>query len=256
MPGWVISVAGTVALSTFLAHGYLRVRYRGAGPLFGPRSRFWAIAIIVAVDVVAAGVGIAAAVSSHLPHAGYLGLAVPGGMWWQKPAGQWDEARGRSPAWLTFPFRRLGAAMGEDLEAWCAVREHAVHGAPLLVADAAQYYHNQLRSRGMHHRADMVLGDWLRSIRDKIAIVRLIDLDTTPARVLAELGKSPATRGLTRYTAAELAVLARRLESEAEHELRLFLAYAYRHGHHNLLIYPSRARPPLRRPPRRLPSIP
>jgi hypothetical protein len=51
--------------------------------------------------------------------------------------------------------------------------------------------------------------------------------------------------------------LARRLESDALNELNLFLAYAYRLGYHNMLIYPWRSganRPEPQPPPQAQPA--
>jgi hypothetical protein len=95
------------------------------------------------------------------------------------------------------------------------------------------------------------LDRWLESIEHKTSIVRLISLDTTPARLHAALQWHPSTRDSGRYTADDLPYLADRLESEAQNELYLFLAQVYRLGFHKLLIYPLRPPAPVsaRRPP-------
>jgi hypothetical protein len=82
----------------------------------------------------------------------------------------------------------------------------------------------------------------------KINILRLINLDTTPARLHDALQKHPSTQSLRRYADDDLARLARRLESDAISELNLFLASVYRLGYHKLLIYPFP--PSVRRSPR------
>jgi hypothetical protein len=74
----------------------------------------------------------------------------------------------------------------------------------------------------------------------KIGIVRLINLETTPARLRDSLQKHPSTQTLRRYADNDLPRLSRRLESDATNELDLFLAKVYRLGHHKLLIYPFR----------------
>ena len=74
----------------------------------------------------------------------------------------------------------------------------------------------------------------------KISIVRLISLDTTPARLQASLHMHPATQNPRKYSVDDLPRLASRLEVEAQNELHLFLAYVYRLGYHKLLIYPFR----------------
>ena len=70
--------------------------------------------------------------------------------------------------------------------------------------------------------------------------MRLISLDTTPARLQASLAMHPSTRHVRKYADGDLPRLSRRLEAEALNELHLFLAYVYRLGHHRLLIYPFR----------------
>ena len=58
----------------------------------------------------------------------------------------------------------------------------------------------------------------------KIGIVRLINLETTPARLHDSLQKHPSTQTLRRHAANDLPRLSRRLESDATNELDLFLA--------------------------------
>ena len=70
--------------------------------------------------------------------------------------------------------------------------------------------------------------------------MRLISLDTTPARLRDSLQTHPSTQHIRKYADDDLPRLARRLETEALNELHLFLAYVYRLGHHRLLIYPFR----------------
>ena len=82
------------------------------------------------------------------------------------------------------------------------------------------------------------LRDWRDSIVHKISIVRLINLDTTPARLHDSLQSHPSTRNLRRYANDDPPRLGRRLDSDATNELDLFLASVYRLGYHKLLIYP------------------
>ena len=94
----------------------------------------------------------------------------------------------------------------------------------------------------------VVVGHVGTSIVHKISIVRLVNLDTTPARLHEWLQKHPSTQNLRRYDDDDLPRLARRLESEATNELDLFLASVYRLGYHKLLISPFR--PSVHRSPR------
>ena len=81
--------------------------------------------------------------------------------------------------------------------------------------DAAKYYYDQVKGRIKDRRALEELCDWRDSIVHKISIVRLINLDTTPARLHDSLQKHPSTQNLRRYADDNLPRLARRLESDA-----------------------------------------
>jgi hypothetical protein len=252
MPSWVVGVVATFALSLILAYGFLRLRCRGVGPPFGPRARPWALLIVVATAIVSTGVGLLlVAASRHMP-AAYVGVVVPGGLWFSKLPPQRDrDLMHRTLAGvLTLPFSRLYDRMGDDMEHWCETRLRAAAAKPQWIADAVTYYHSQVQGGLRDRQARADLDRWRESITHKISIVRLISLDTTPARLRAALRTHPATQHVRRYGDEDLPRLARRLETEALNELHLFLAYIYRLGHHGLLIYPFRPsvhRDPVRR---------
>jgi hypothetical protein len=138
------------------------------------------------------------------------------------------------------------------MEAWCEVRERAAAASPQWIADAAQYYYNQVtghpneedtpgRLRDEKARAD--LDRWRDSIKNKIAIVQLVDQGAKPDRLRAALHTHLSAQDIRRYSDDDPARLARRLEAEALNELHLFLAYIYRLGYRKLLIYPFRPAP-------------
>ncbi len=242
MPGWIVGVVGTFALSLLLAYWFLRMRCRGVGPPFGPRARPWALLIVVATAIVSTGVGLLlVAASSHNP-AAYLGIVVPGGLWFSKlpPQRDRDFLHPTLASVLTLPFSRLYDRMGDDMEAWCETRLQAASAKPQWIADAVTYYCNQVLGGLKDRQARADLDRWRESITHKIGIVRLISLDTTPARLQASLGLHASTQHIRKYADDDLPRLARRLESEALNELHLFLAYVYRLGHHGLLVYPFR----------------
>jgi hypothetical protein len=248
MPSWLAGVAGTFVLSTLSAYAFLRLRCRRAGQAFGPRAKWWSMTIIVLTAIVSTGLGVTAvAVSGHI-RAAYVGLVLPSGLW----IGQVSIQRRRpSPALslkplaalIALPFRRLYDRMGDDMQDWCDARLDAASRTPQRVAEAAQYYWNQVGNRLRPGRERDQLGRWRESIEHKISIVRLISLDTTPARLNAALQWHPSTRDSAKYAADDLPRLADRLENEAQNELYLFLAQVYRLGFRKLLIYPFR--PPL-----------
>jgi hypothetical protein len=254
MPSWVIGVAGTFVLSLIVAYGFLRLRCRGIGPPFGPRARYWAFFIVVATAVMSSAVGLLLVVASkHVP--AYVGIIVPSGLWLGKLPPQRDrDMLPRSlSGLLTLPFSRLYDRMGDDMEHWCATRLRAVSPNPQWIADAAQYYSNQAEGLRGESPARGNLDRWRDSIKHKISIVRLINLDAGPQRLRASLQMHSSTAHIRKYNDDDLARLADRLETEALNELRLFLAYIYRLGYHTMLIYPfrpsiQRVQAPQRRP--------
>jgi hypothetical protein len=254
MPSWVIGVAGTFVLSLIVAYGFLRLRCRGIGPPFGPRARYWAFFIVVSTAVMSSLVGLLFVVASkHVP--AYVGIVVPSGLWLSKLPPQRDRdmlPRHLPAALLTFPFSRLYERMGEDMGAWCDTRLRAAAPRPQWISDAAQYYSNQAEGLPGGSRARADLDRWRDSIKHKISIVRLINLDAGPERLRAALDLHPSTQHVRKYNDDDLLRLADRLETEALNELHLFLSYIYRLGYHTMLIYPFR--PAIQRveaPPRR-----
>jgi len=246
MPDFVVGVVGTFVLSLGLAYGLLRLRCRRIGPPFGPRARPWAFLIVVGTAILSTGVGLLIVAASNHIHAAYFGIIVPGGLWFSKMPPEHLVSRTVAD-WLALPFRRLYDRMGDDMQDWCDTRLRAAEVKPQWIADAATYYYDQVRGRLKDGRARTRLDDWQESVTHKIEIVRLIELDTTPARLREALRKHPF---MPKYDDDDLPQLASRLESDALNELHLFLAYIYRLGHHKLLIYPFRPaayRAPVRR---------
>ena len=251
MPSWVVGVVGTFALSLILAYGFLRLRCRGVGNPFGRRARYWAVLIMVATAIASTGVGLLLVAASRHDPAAYVGIIVPSGLWFSKlpPQRDRDLLHRTLASLLTLPFSRLYDRMGDDMEGWCDTRLRATEPNPQWIADAVKYYYDQVRGGLKDGRARADLERWRESIMHKIGIVRLISLDTTPARLAASLAMHPSTQHIRKYADDDLPRLARKLETEALNELHLFLAYVYRLGHHKLLIYPFR--PSVHRAPAR-----
>ena len=245
MLGWVVGGIGTFAVSLVFACMFLQMRCRGVGPPFGRHARPWAVFIVLATALVSAGVGLLILAASHQAPAALAGVVVPGGLWLTSVSPPRDRLQA---GWLTRPLNNLYDAMGVDMQAWCDIRHRAATEEPQWISDAAKYYYDQVKGRVKDRRALEELCDWRDSIVHKISIVRLINLDTTPARLREWLQKHPSTQNLRRFADHDLPRLARRLESDATNELDLFLASVYRLGYHKLLIYPFR--PSVHRSPR------
>src|SRR5215472_1308490 len=245
MLGWVVGGIVTFVVSLVISGVFLQMRCRGVGPPFGRHARPWALLIVLATALVSTGFGLLILAASHETSAALAGIVVPRGLWLTSVSPPRDRLRA---GWLTRPLSNLYDGMGEDMQAWCDTRHRAAAEAPQWIAGAAQYYYDQVKSRIKDRRALAELCDWRDSIVHKIGIVRLINLDTTPARLHDSLQRHPSTQNLRRYADDELPRLARRLESDAINELDLFLAAVYRLGYHKLLIYPFR--PSVHRSPR------
>ena len=159
---------------------------------------------------------------------------------------------------LTLPFSRLYDRMGDDMQEWCDTRIEAarprpqwiwVRGAVLLEPDGPRPGSAPAGHPG--HLAEVH--------RAQDGLVRLIDLDASPAKLRDAFQQHPSTQHIRKFSDDDLIRPARRLESDALNELNLFLAYAYRLGYHKMLVYPFRPepqRPGAPPPPRAEPAEP
>ena len=243
MPSWVEGAAGTFAISALSAWVFVVLSCRGIGRPFGPRARWWALTVVLITAIVATGLGVAAvAVSDHL-HAVYIGVVVPIVLWLGRSANPGRSQRGFAflrilAVQVAFPLRRLDGSMGDDMQYWCDVRSAAVVKSPELIYDAAQHYYLQVTNRIKDRQRHRELDDQLDSIRHKVAIARRAKPGGNPASEWRdELGDHQSTRGSRKYSAADPALLARRMESDAQNELHLMLAGIYRLGYTKLVTY-------------------
>jgi hypothetical protein len=243
MPSWVAGAAGTFVISAVSAYVFLLLRCRGIGYPFGPRARWWAMAVVLTTAVAATGLGVAAvAVSDHL-RAVYIGVLVPSGLWLGSRSASQRSRQGTTLLTtlvtnVTVPLRWLDDCMGDDMQHWCDVRSAAAGISPELIYDAAEHYYiqmaNQVRDRQKHDDLDIRLG----SIKHKVAIARRARLGTTGIAVMRDrLQDHPSTRQNRKYVADDPILLARRLESDAENELQLLLACMYQLGYRKLVTY-------------------
>jgi hypothetical protein len=258
--GLVVSGVATFGLSLIVARKVLRMRCRGIGPPFRRHARYWAWFIVACTAVVSTAVGLLIVAASAGPAAlALIGVIVSAGLWFAKvpPQRDLDMLPRRPSDVLTLPFSRLYDQIGEDLQAWCDYRCEAAkpkpprEAKPEWIAEAAQYYW-QIMDRVSDPQARADMNRWRDSIAHKINLVRLIDLDAGQDRLRASLELHSSTAARRKYRDDDQDRLARRLETEALHELHLLLAYAYRHGYHNMLVYPFRpgAHRPQPQPPK------
>jgi hypothetical protein len=179
--------------------------------------------------IVSTGLGLVLAAVTHRIEAAYISIVLPGSMLFIRYPPRSLRPRGLG-ALLTFPFSRLFDQMGEDMQNWCDATLREVSAEPQWIADAVNYYYDQVAGRLKDRRERADVDDWRESITYKIGIVRLISLDTTPGRLREALQTNLSTRA-TRYSGDNLLRLARRLESDALNELNMFLALIYRRGY-------------------------
>jgi hypothetical protein len=254
MSAWVTGLAITTVLSVVTAYVFLRLRCRGTGYPFGPLARWWSYSIIAGTAIISAGLGLAAGAASGHIHVAYIGMALPTGLLLGRAPDDSGTRGGQAPGWLSnilkFPLRRLNDCMGDDMHYWCEERHRAVADSPKWVAEAAQYYCNQVAGRIKDARAELYLGRLRESIQHKIKVMRAIELGDSPARLLNALESHASTANQHQFTVDDLDLLSRRLRTEAEHELDMLLAFIYQCGFRKLLIYPYRP-PKLARAARR-----
>jgi hypothetical protein len=196
----------------------------------------------VATAIVSTGVGLVIVTASHHGHDALAGIIVPCGLWLGKipPERDRDLFPRSLSSLLTLPLSYMYERMGDDMEDWCDIRVSAASHQPRWISDAVTYYHNQVSSRLRHAQALADLDGWRSSITHKIEIVRMINQESTQARLWEKLQMHHSTQHMRGFNEEDLPRLARRLEAEALNELHLYLARVYRLGHHKMLIYPFR----------------
>ncbi|HTU71991.1 MAG TPA: hypothetical protein VMG38_00595 [Trebonia sp.] len=191
---------------------------------------------------VSAGMGLLLVVASHHAQAAFAGVVVPGRLWFSPFPPQRDRlsaGRNLPASVLALLFSRLYERMGDDMQAWTDVRLRAASPEPKWIAGAVTYYAHQVRGRIKDEAAQTELERRERSIICSIEIVRLINLDTTRARLEERLQAHPSLR-VRSYPDQDLQALAQRLRSDALGELHQFLDRIYQLGQHKQLIYPMR----------------
>jgi hypothetical protein len=254
MSAWFTGLAATTVLSVITAYIFLRFRCHGTGHPFGPQARWWSYSIIAITAIVSGGLGLALGAASGQVHAAYVCVVLPIGLLLARAPADSGTRTGQAPGGLTqlltFPLRRLNDCMGEDMQYWCDERHRAVEGTPKWVADAAQYYCNQVAARIKDNRTELYLGQLRESIQHKIKVMQRIELGDSLARLDIALQSHTSTAGQHQYTVGDLPLLSRRLWTEAKHEFDMLLALVYQLRFYKLLIYPFRP-PNLGRPARR-----
>ena len=121
MPSGILGLDLTFALTCASATFFLFLRCHGQGRPFGPRSRWWALAVIGVTGVVStAATFIAVIVVNQLPSAFFgLGVVAPSGLWLSEIRSRGGDGR-RSPLrdvstlWLTRLLSRFATTRSEE----------------------------------------------------------------------------------------------------------------------------------------------
>jgi hypothetical protein len=212
------------------------------GPPFAHHARNWAWFIVVTTAIASTVVGLLIGAASGNVLVTWAGLLAPAALGLAQVPPQRDRDM-RLPTMLsvlTLPFGRLYDRMGDDLQDWCDIRLSATSADPQWIADAVNYYYDQV---GREVTSSLALADldrWRASISHKIRIVGLIRKSAPEEQLRAALQIHPDTENTRKYNTDDRTRLAARLRTEANGELNLFLAYIYPIGHGKLLIYPFR----------------
>jgi hypothetical protein len=242
MLGWLACAVGTFVLSLIFAGRVLRLRGRMIGPPFARHARKWAGLIVVGTAITSTTAGLLIGVASGHVVVTWAGVLVPAVLGLAQIPPQRDRDM-RLPTVLSvlkLPFSRLYECMGDDLQDWCDIRLSATSADPQWIADAVNYYYDQV---GREVTSSVALADldrWRISISHKIRVVGLIRKSASEEQLCAALQMHPDTENSRKYNTDDRTRLAARLRTEASSELNLFLAYIYPVGHSKLLIYPFR----------------
>lgn len=245
MPSGILGLDLTFALTCASATFFLFLRCHGQGRPFGPRSRWWALAVIGVTGVVStAATFIAVIVVNQLPSAFFgLGVAAPSGLWLSEIRSRGGDGR-RSPLrdvstlWLTRLLARLHEGMAEDRLAWCEERVDQGWGADEL-GMAARFYQEYLRERlSPEERRRGRIYAQVHAIEARLHVGELIENGVERTKVVAALQESRATKDprYSRYQ-SDMSRLADILRHDAERDLVRLLGAAYTAGYYKMPVY-------------------
>ncbi len=248
----LLSLSVTVALACASATLFLLLRCEGKGRAFGPRSRWWATAVIGLTGVLSTALAFVTFTVAHRLPAAFvsLGVLAPSTLW----LGQIREGaterrsvyRDTLTLWLTRLLARMNEAMTEDREDWCEARiDPEWHTDELILA--ARFYHKYLHERlSAEERRRFRIRALRHAIEVRLDIARLIEGNSGRAKVAAALSAARIPQE-PRYRRSldDLTRLDRLLHHDARQDLSRLLSAAYSAGLRRLERYtPPPASPP------------
>ena len=244
MPREPLALGLTFALACGSACLFLMLRCEGKGRMFGPRSRWWALSVIVLTSVlstVAAYITVTAA--HHLPQAILgLGVLVPSSLWLgeirQGSAERRNVYRDAWTLWVTWLLARMHEGIAEDRMDWCEAHVDP-HWEPDELVRAAHFYYDYLEERlSAEERRRARLRWLLHNIEAWLDLARFIESGGLRAKVNAALSASRlAQESRYRRSLDDLGRLAALLRHDAQRDVARMLSTAYNAGFHRLGRY-------------------
>jgi hypothetical protein len=243
MADGLLGFGTTFGLAFASAWVFLALRCHREGRPFGPSCRWWSLGVIALTSITStAAAFLGVAVMDILPPA-VLGVVVPSGLYLSQIERPRPEDRGGRLAevptlGVALLLDRLHQAMADDRLTWCEERVDEMWRLDQLLA-AARYYSAAVKERlPPEERRKLRIDARLKSIEDRLDVVRIIDNGASAAKVRAAMNASRATREkrYERYR-DEFGRLAQLLRHHAEQDLIRLLGEAYKFRFYRLKVY-------------------
>jgi uncharacterized membrane protein len=244
-----VALALTFVLACASATFFLLLRCEGRGRAFGPRSRRWAIIVIILTSLFSAGGAAGLAVLGRYVPAVImsLGVAMPGSLCLGRIRDGIPERRSVYGAawtlWLGFLLARMTEGMAEDKLEWCERRvDTSWHPDELILA--AHYYHDYLNERlSPENRKRYRIRTLLQDVETRLDIVMIIEAHAPRSKIVAAINASRLGKE-ARYqrNLDDLGRLGGRLQHDARRALERMLAAAYVTGLYRLDCYSTPVR--------------
>jgi hypothetical protein len=253
MPHGTLGLSITLVTACISAAFFLLLRCEGKGPAFGPRSRWWALSVVILTGALSTAVALVTLlVVHHLPSAFIsLGILAPSGLWLGQIRPDTGERRNlyrdASTLWLTWLLARMQEGMAEDRMEWCEAHADPAWDTHDLIM-AARFYHDYLHERlSAEERRRYRINALMRNIELRLDVARLIDGRAGRSKIIAALNTSRLSQEARyRRSVDEPALLGSRLRHDGQRDLGRLLGVAYNSGFRRLEPYA----PPARTPPR------
>ena len=240
----------TFGLASVSAAVFLALRCHREGRPFGRSSRWWALAAIFVTSTTSTAAAFIGVVLMRFVPPAVLGIVVPSGLYLsQIERPRPEDRRGRLPELPTLGLAllldRLHQAMADDRLTWCEERVDRMCRLDQLLA-AARHYHAAVKGRlPPEQRSRLRIDARLKSIEDRLDVVRIIENGASATKVRAALKAARVTREkrYERYR-DDLGRQADLLRHDAEQDLIRLLSIAYKFRFYRLSIYAGAAREP------------